>query len=213
MGAALSTAHSSYQVGLGWKDPIFGSLLPGLAISNTKYKQIDVLQGLPAGLAGLTPPIKQLQSSWSIGTCSYSSSTSFSCSIIHEALPGPVSQVPMKMEAWLLGTGGLRRKRNELETRAPDGLLSWEAGTLRVYKQLEALQLDLSVLKPRVAQSQSALDDHILLFRVTSVIVNTTSNIATLYIGMTGGHVPVAWGLFPWRDMDQAILSGDKKRV
>lgn len=78
---------------------------------DVKHKQSDVLQGLPAGLAGLIPPIKQLQSSWNMGTCSYGSSTSCSCSIIHEALPGPVSQVLMQREARLLGIGGLRRKK------------------------------------------------------------------------------------------------------
>jgi len=35
-------------------------------------------------------------------------------------------------------------ERDELEMIAQDGLLSWEPGTLRVYKQPEALQLDLS---------------------------------------------------------------------
>lgn len=112
VGAALSTVHGSYQVGPGWKDPIFVSSLPGLAMSNTKHKTFGVLQGLSAGLAGPIPPIKQLQSSWSTGTCSYASRTSWFCSIINEALPGPVSQVPKQREAWLLGTGGLRRKRD-----------------------------------------------------------------------------------------------------
>lgn len=76
-----------------------------LGLSNVKHKQSDVLQGFPAGLAGLIPPIKRLQSSWNTGTCSYGSSTSCSYSIIHEALPGPVSQVLMQREAWLLGIG------------------------------------------------------------------------------------------------------------
>ena len=40
--------------------------------------------------------------------------------------------------------GAEEEERDELETRAQGGLLSWEAGTLGVYKQLEALQLDLS---------------------------------------------------------------------
>lgn len=103
---------------------MFGSLLADLFASNVKHKQSDVLQGLPAGLAGLISTIKQLQSSWSMVTCSYDSSASCSCSVVHEALPGPVYQAPLQREAWLLGTGGLRRKRE----------MSWRRGLKRAFK-------------------------------------------------------------------------------
>lgn len=81
-------------------------------------RQFDVLQGCPAGLASVIPPIRQLQSSWCTGACSWGSSTSCSCSIIHEDLPGPVSQVPMQREAWLLGIGAGVEERGKLETKA-----------------------------------------------------------------------------------------------
>lgn len=67
-------------------------------MSNLKDKQFGVLQGDPPGLAGPIPPTKWLQSS-------YGSNTTYSCSIIHEVLPGAVSQVPKQREVWLPGTG------------------------------------------------------------------------------------------------------------
>ena len=41
-------------------------------------------------------------------------------------------------------------------------------------------------MKPHVAQSRSALDDHIPLFRAVFIVVNTTAYIATLFIDMAG---------------------------
>lgn len=41
MGAALSTVHNNYQVGLGWKNPIFWTFLAGLVMSNLTDEQFE----------------------------------------------------------------------------------------------------------------------------------------------------------------------------
>lgn len=102
---------------------MFESSLPDLVVSNMKHKQSDVLQGLPAGLAGLISTVKQLQSSWSMGTWSYDSSASCSCSIVHEAL----------MRACVSGTHaeGALAARN---WGAEKGEMSWRQGLKWAFK-------------------------------------------------------------------------------